>query len=66
MSAQMLRIRETRKFGSPFFSYFADAFQNQDTTFLPLPYTHGWPAYDVHYWDKTGANVGWTWPYNTF
>ncbi len=53
-------------------SYFTGAFQNQaqdfslDATFLPLPYTHGWPAYDVHYWNKSGANVGWTWPYNTF
>lgn len=53
-------------------SYFAGAFQNQgkdfsmDATFLPLPFTHGWPAYDVHYWTKVGANVGWTWPYNTF
>lgn len=53
-------------------SYFAGSFQNQgqdfspDATFLPLPYTHGWPAYDVHYWNKSGANVGWTWPYNTF
>ncbi len=53
-------------------SYFAGAFQNQgqdfspDDTFLPLPYTHGWPVYDVHYRYKTGANVGFTWPYNTF
>lgn len=53
-------------------SYFAGSFQNQghdfssDDTFLPLPFTHGWPAYDVHYWNKEGANVGWTWPYNTF
>ncbi len=53
-------------------SYFNGSFQNQgqdfspDATFLPLPYTHGWPAYDVHYWNKSGANVGWTWPYNTF
>ena len=23
-----------------------------------------WPAYDVHYITKEGANVGWTWPYN--
>jgi hypothetical protein len=53
-------------------SYFAGSFQNQgqdfspDGTFLPLPFTHGWPAYDVHYWNKSGASVGWTWPYNTF
>lgn len=53
-------------------SYFAGAFQDQgqgfssDATFLPLPFTHGWPAYDVHYQYKTGADVGWTWPYNTF
>lgn len=53
-------------------SYFAGAFQDNgqgfsnDATFLPLPFTHGWPAYDVHYQNKTGADVGWTWPYNTF
>ncbi|HUS02196.1 MAG TPA: hypothetical protein VMY77_10740 [Chitinophagaceae bacterium] len=53
-------------------SYFAGAFLDnahdfsQDATFLPLPFTHGWPAYDVHYWNKSGANVGWTWPYITF
>lgn len=53
-------------------SYFAGAFQDQghgfspDATFLPLPYTHGWPAYDVHYWTKVGANVGWTWPYSIY
>ena len=52
-------------------SYFTGAFQDNahgfsnDATFLPLPFTHGWPAYDVHYWTKAGANVGWTWPYNT-
>jgi hypothetical protein len=51
-------------------SYFAGAFQDQawgfsaDATFLPLPYTHGWPIYDATKW--AGANVGWTWPYNTF
>ncbi len=50
-------------------SYFTAAFQDQgwgyssDATFLPLPYTHGWPAYDATNWG--GANVGWTWPYNT-
>ncbi len=53
-------------------AYFTGSFQNQgqdfspDATFLPLPFTHGWPAYDVHYWTKSGANVGWTWPYSTF
>ena len=53
-------------------SYFAGAFQDQgwgfspDATFLPLPFTHGWPAYEVDYQNKSGANVGWTWPYNTF
>jgi hypothetical protein len=51
-------------------SYFAGAFQNQgwgytaDATFLPLPFTHGWPFYDGNF--NAGANVGWTWPYNTF
>ena len=51
-------------------SYFAGAFQNQawgfssDATFLPLPFTHGWPYYDTN--GSGGANVGWTWPYNTF
>ena len=50
-------------------SYFAAAFQSQgwgysaDDTFLPLPYTHGWPFYDGNY--NAGANVGWTWPYFT-
>jgi hypothetical protein len=51
-------------------SYFSGAFQNQawgfssDATFLPLPFTHGWPYYDT---DRNGgANVGWTWPYSTF
>ena len=51
-------------------SYFAGAFQDQawgfssDATFLPLPFTHGWPYYDTN--GSGGANVGWTWPYNTF
>ena len=47
-------------------SYFAGAFQNQgsgfrtDDTFLPLPFTHGWPIYDG------GADVAYSWPYNTY
>jgi hypothetical protein len=51
-------------------SYFAGAFQDQawgfssDATFLPLPFTHGWPYYDTN--GGGGANVGWTWPYNTY
>lgn len=51
-------------------SYFTGAFQDQawgfssDATFLPLPYTHGWPYYDTN--GGGGANVGWTWPYNTY
>lgn len=50
-------------------SYFSGAFLDQghgfssDATFLPLPFTHGWPTYDVGYSSKAGANVGWTWPY---
>lgn len=51
-------------------AYFTGAFQDQgwsfsaDATFLPLPYTHGWPYYDTN--GGGGANVGWTWPYNTY
>jgi hypothetical protein len=51
-------------------SYFGGAFQDQawgfssDATFLPLPFTHGWPYYDTN--GSGGANVGWTWPYNTY
>ena len=47
-------------------SYFRGAFIDQgcgfrpDFTFLPKPDTHGWPIYDC------GANVSYTWPYNTF
>ena len=54
-------------------SYFAGAFKDQgqdftnDGTFIPTNRPDlKWPAYDVHYKDKTGANVGWTWPYNQF
>lgn len=52
-------------------SYFAGAFVNQgqdftnDRTFIPSNQPSlKWPAYDVHYWNKSGVNVGWTWPYN--
>ena len=51
-------------------SYFAGVFQDQawgfrpDYTFLPPPETHGWPKYDAN--ENGGANVGWTWPYNTY
>lgn len=53
-------------------SYFAGAFVNQgqdftnDRTFIPASSSNRWPAYDVHYWNKSGANMGWTWPYNSF
>lgn len=54
-------------------SYFAGAFVDQgqgftkDRTFIPFNrHDLRWPAYDVHYDLKTGANVGWTWPYNKF
>lgn len=54
-------------------SYFAGAFISQgqgftkDRTFIPLNRPDlKWPAYDVHYDLKTGANLGWTWPYNRF
>jgi len=54
-------------------SYFAGAFIDQgqdftnDRTFIPTNRPDlKWPAYDVHYKDKTGADVGWTWPYNQF
>lgn len=51
-------------------SYFSGAFQdqgwgfNKDYIFLPPPVTHGWPYYDAL--PNAGADVGWTWPYNTF
>lgn len=51
-------------------SYFGGAFNNQgqdftgDRTFIMNFPNLRWPAYDVHYVNKTGANVGWTWPYN--
>lgn len=52
-------------------SYFAGSFQDQgwgrindDFTFIPLPNINGWPWYDGN---KTGgAEVCYTWPYNTF
>lgn len=54
-------------------SYFAGAFRNQgqdftvDRTFIPPSrYDLRWPAYDVHYQQKSGANVGWTWPYDSY
>ena len=54
-------------------SFFAGAFRNQgqdftpDRTFIPLSRSDlRWPAYDVHYQYKSGANVGWTWPYDGF
>lgn len=53
-------------------SYFAGAFIDQgqgftdDRTFIPASSSNRWPAYEVHYQLKTGANVGWTWPYNSF
>ncbi|HPH36141.1 MAG TPA: hypothetical protein PL108_00685 [Sediminibacterium sp.] len=51
-------------------SYFAGSFQDQgfgfsgNFTFLPLPKTVGWPIYDAN--PDFGANVGWTWPYNSY
>ncbi len=51
-------------------SYFQGSFQDQgwgfssDATFLPLPFTHGWPFYDGT--ANAGAPVIWTWPYNTY
>ena len=48
-------------------SYFANAFNDQgwgfsdDYSFLPLPYSHGWPWYDGNRYG--GASVVWTWPY---
>lgn len=51
-------------------SYFGGAFQNQgwgfsdDGTYLPLPFTHGWPRIDGN--KDGGAEVCWTWPYNVY
>ena len=51
-------------------AYFRGSFLDQgfgfsgDFSFLPPPPTHGWPHYDAI--PDAGANVGWTWPYNTF
>ena len=51
-------------------SYFNGSFLNQgwgftdDATFLPLPFTHGWPRYDGN--EGGGADVCWTWPYTTY
>jgi len=51
-------------------SYFAGSFQDQgwgfsdDATFLPLPFTHGWPFYDGNKYG--GSNIVWTWPYSTY
>lgn len=54
-------------------AYFAAAFRDQgngftpDQTFLPTNSPNlRWPAYEVHYQWKSGANVGWTWPYDRF
>jgi hypothetical protein len=53
-------------------SYFGGAFTDQgqeftgDRTFIPSNSPNlKWPAYEVHYKDRIGANVGWTWPYNS-
>ncbi len=51
-------------------TYFGGAFQDQgwgfsdDATFLPLPFTHGWPRIDGK--KDGGAEVCWTWPYNVY
>jgi hypothetical protein len=51
-------------------SYFTGAFMDQgwgfsdDATFLPPPFTHGWPWYNGN--PSGGANLGYTWPYNVF
>lgn len=54
-------------------SYFAGAFKDQgqaftgDRTFIPTNRPDlKWPAYNVHYDNKSGTNVGWTWPYNKY
>lgn len=52
--------------------YFISAFGDQghgfspDDKFLPLPFTHGWPTYDVSYFSKLGTSVGWTMPYKLY
>lgn len=52
-------------------SYFTGAFQDQgwgfspDATFLPPPFTHGWPIYDAP-GGASGGVFGWTWPYNVY
>ena len=43
--------------------YFISAFGDQghgfspDDKFLPLPFTHGWPTYDVSYFSKLGNSI---------
>jgi hypothetical protein len=52
-------------------SYFTASFADQGwgfanyATFLPLPFTHGWPRYDNNEGMSGGAEVAWLWPYNT-
>lgn len=53
-------------------AYFTSAFEDQghgyspNDTFLPLPFTHGWPTYEVNYYTKAGADFGWIMPYKLF
>lgn len=51
-------------------SYFLGAQKDQgwgfgiDKSFLPASAAHGWPFYDAV--SGSGANVGWTWPFNHY
>ncbi len=53
-------------------AYFISAFEDQghgyspNDNFLPLPFTHGWPTYEVNYYTKAGADFGWIMPYKLF
>jgi|1048.fasta_scaffold20096_1 hypothetical protein len=53
-------------------TYFISAFEDQghgfspNDKFLQLPFTHGWPTYDVNYYTKAGADFGWIMPYKLY